>query len=222
MEEYKMASNETLTNLATLLGALQEYNRPERETQMYAKKAMIDMVTQANLSKYKYDLAKAESEDARKLQLFIGQAGVKSTLETAEETKGFRKTSKKLEKSTDLLEGAVEDKSILPIGLKKTLEVKGYRATKEQASMARGENVLDNLYNLNAELPSIVQATASPAAKTVEELLAPYQDTFDMIEESRSLLERSYDNLSDNDKARYNELFEGNTYIANVYRQLGG
>lgn len=217
-----MASNETLTNLATLLGALQEYNRPERETQMYAKKAMIDMVTQANLSKYKYDLAKAESEDARKLQLFIGQAGVKSTLETAEETKGFRKTSKKLEKSTDLLEGAVEDKSILPIGLKKTLEVKGYRATKEQASMARGENVLDNLYNLNAELPSIVQATASPAAKTVEELLAPYQDTFDMIEESRSLLERSYDNLSDNDKARYNELFEGNTYIANVYRQLGG
>lgn len=216
-----MASNETLANLATLLSALQEYNRPERETQMYAKKAMIDMVTQANLAKYKYDLAKAESEDARKLQLFIGQAGVTSALETAEETKGFRKTSKKLEKSTDLLESAIEDKSILPTALQKTLQVKGYKATKEQASMSRGGNVLDNLYNLNAELPGIVQGTANPAAKTVEELLAPYQDTFDMIEESRTLLERSYDNLSDDDKARYNELFEGNTYIANIYRQLG-
>jgi len=213
-----MASNETLANLATLLGALQEYNRPERETQMYAKKAMIDMVTQANLAKYKYDLAKAESEDARKLQLFIGQAGVESTLETAEETKGFRKTSTKIEKSSDLLEEVLEsDREVYA----KPGMLGGSAISKSNVIKGRGENVLDNLYNLNAELPSIVQATASPAAKSIAELLAPYQDTFDMIEESRALLERSYDNLSDNDKARYNELFEGNTYIANVYRQLG-
>lgn len=213
-----MASNETLANLATLLGALQEYNRPERETQMYAKKAMIDMVTQANLAKYKYDLAKAESEDARKLQLFIGQSGVEATLETGEEAKGFRKTSGKIESSSNLLEEVLDsDREVYgQAGLM------GGTASKSTVIKGRGENVLDNLYTLNTELPLIVQGTANPSATSIEELLAPYQDTFDMIEESRTLLERSYDNLSDNDKARYSELFEGNTYIANVYRQLGG
>ena len=37
-----MASNETIKNLATLLGALKDYNQPRRELESYAKKALID------------------------------------------------------------------------------------------------------------------------------------------------------------------------------------
>ena len=37
-----MASNETIQNLATLLGALKDFNQPRREIESYAKKALID------------------------------------------------------------------------------------------------------------------------------------------------------------------------------------
>ena len=186
-----MATNETLANLATLLSALQEYNRPERETQMYAKKAMIDMVTQANLAKYQYDLAKEESEEARQLQLFRGESLVESALETGNEAEEFRKISTKLDKSSELLEEVIlSDKEVYgTAGM-----AGGFATTKSQVEKVRGENVLDNLYSLNSELPSIVEGTANPAAKTIPELLAPFQDTFDMIEESRTLLERSFEN----------------------------
>lgn len=44
-----MASNEAIQNLATLLGALKDYNQPRREMEQYAAKALIDFNMRKNL-----------------------------------------------------------------------------------------------------------------------------------------------------------------------------
>ena len=44
-----MASNETIKNLSTLLGALRDFNAPRREIESYAKKALIDFDIQKKL-----------------------------------------------------------------------------------------------------------------------------------------------------------------------------
>ena len=44
-----MASNETIKNLSTLLGALRDFNEPRRELESYAKKALIDFDIQKKL-----------------------------------------------------------------------------------------------------------------------------------------------------------------------------
>ena len=44
-----MASNETIKNLSTLLGALRDFNEPRREIESYAKKALIDFNMQKKL-----------------------------------------------------------------------------------------------------------------------------------------------------------------------------
>ena len=44
-----MASNETIKNLSTLLGALRDFNEPRREIESYAKKALIDFDIQKKL-----------------------------------------------------------------------------------------------------------------------------------------------------------------------------
>ena len=67
-----MASNETIQNLATLLGALRDYNAPRREMENYAKKALIDF----NLQKKLMDYKKEETE----------MEGIESTFDAAEES----------------------------------------------------------------------------------------------------------------------------------------
>ena len=44
-----MASEETIQSLANLLNALQSFNQPEREAELYAKKALIDFDIQKKL-----------------------------------------------------------------------------------------------------------------------------------------------------------------------------
>ena len=44
-----MASEETIQSLANLLNALQSFNKPEREAELYAKKALIDFDIQKKL-----------------------------------------------------------------------------------------------------------------------------------------------------------------------------
>jgi hypothetical protein len=53
-----MASNETIKNLSTLLGALRDFNQPQREIEAYAKKRLIDMNIEAELA----EIRKAEQE----------------------------------------------------------------------------------------------------------------------------------------------------------------
>ena len=67
-----MASNETIENLATLLGALKDYNAPRREMENYAKKALIDFNLQKKLMDYK-----REEEDIE---------GIETTFNAAEES----------------------------------------------------------------------------------------------------------------------------------------
>jgi len=67
-----MASNETIQNLATLLGALKDYNAPRREMENYAKKALIDFNLQKKLMDYKKEETDIE--------------GIESTFDAAEES----------------------------------------------------------------------------------------------------------------------------------------
>lgn len=53
-----MASNETIKNLSTLLGALRDFNQPQRELDMYAKKRLIDMNIESDLA----EIRKAEQQ----------------------------------------------------------------------------------------------------------------------------------------------------------------
>ena len=50
-----MASNEAIQNLATLLGALKDYNQPRREMEQYAAKALIDFNMKKNLIQLERD-----------------------------------------------------------------------------------------------------------------------------------------------------------------------
>jgi|DEB0MinimDraft_4_1074332.scaffolds.fasta_scaffold01335_2 hypothetical protein len=53
-----MASNETIKNLSTLLGALRDFNQPQRELDAYAKKRLIDMNIESELA----EIRKAEQQ----------------------------------------------------------------------------------------------------------------------------------------------------------------
>jgi hypothetical protein len=53
-----MASNETIKNLSTLLGALRDFNQPQREIDAYAKKRLIDMNIESELA----EIRKAEQQ----------------------------------------------------------------------------------------------------------------------------------------------------------------
>ncbi len=55
-----MASNETIKNLSTLLGALREFNAPQREIDAYAKKRLIDMNIEAELAEIRQAETQAE------------------------------------------------------------------------------------------------------------------------------------------------------------------
>lgn len=57
-----MASNETIKNLATLLGALRDYNQPRREIESYAKKALIDFDMQKKLLDLELERTKEDEE----------------------------------------------------------------------------------------------------------------------------------------------------------------
>jgi len=63
MEEYKMASNETIQSLATLLQALRGFNEPRREMEMYAKKSMLQLENEKSLAEFKYNLERIKAEE---------------------------------------------------------------------------------------------------------------------------------------------------------------
>lgn len=55
-----MASNEAIQNLATLLGALKDFNEPRREMEQYTKKALLNFKLEKDMALYKYNLNEAE------------------------------------------------------------------------------------------------------------------------------------------------------------------
>ena len=57
-----MASNETIKNLSTLLGALRDFNEPRREIESYAKKALIDFNMQKKLLDLELEKTKEDEE----------------------------------------------------------------------------------------------------------------------------------------------------------------
>ena len=69
-----MASNETIKNLSTLLGALRDFNQPQRELDEYAKKRLIDMNIESELAEIKKAEQQAEIDKMlTKKGLALGQ-----------------------------------------------------------------------------------------------------------------------------------------------------
>jgi len=69
-----MASNEAIQNLATLLGALKDYNQPRREMEQYAAKALIDFNMKKNLIELERD--KEYGETSKINQIAAAQASI--------------------------------------------------------------------------------------------------------------------------------------------------
>ena len=71
-----MASNETIQNLATLLGALKDFNQPRREIEQYAAKSLIDFNMKKNLLELERGQAYGDTSKANVIaaaQLSISQ-----------------------------------------------------------------------------------------------------------------------------------------------------
>lgn len=94
-----MASNETIQNLATLLGALREFNQPRREIESYAKKALIDFNMQKKLLDLEIERTK---EDEEVLGLAMAAERARS------QEFGTIPTTEDVEKEVEMLESRAE------------------------------------------------------------------------------------------------------------------
>jgi len=84
-----MASNETIQNLATLLGALKDFNEPRREAEAFASRALIELNSAKELAKYRYDLDLKEKK--RGTATLMGAFGGSDVVQGSEMVKSRKK-----------------------------------------------------------------------------------------------------------------------------------
>jgi hypothetical protein len=104
MEEYKMASNETIQSLATLLQALRGFNEPRREMEMYAKKSMLQLQNEKELAEFKYNLENQEFKNEYLSDVSAITASLKSE---------DYKTPEQLKKETKEVIGSLSGKGFI-------------------------------------------------------------------------------------------------------------
>lgn len=96
-----MASNETIQNLTTLLGALRDFNKPRREIESYAKKRLIDF----NMEKKLLDL---ELERTKQDEEVVGLA--MAAERARNQMFGTVPTTEDVEEQVEMLEKGAKDK----------------------------------------------------------------------------------------------------------------
>lgn len=171
-----MASNETIQNLATLLGALREFNQPRRELESYAKKALIDFDIQKKL------LGLQRQEDEFKKKQAVMDAGL---LESQNILSGVatgqieEKTAEQLEKPRKGYEW--EDWGVVGSIVKGTGKLffdydpdVGYRIN----------NVIDyvNQPEIKAHISNVVSGTSKPSKDRIDSIMQykTYLEKIDM------------------------------------------
>jgi len=143
-----MASNETIQNLSTLLGALREFNQPRREIESYAKKALIDFNMQKKLLDLELERTK---EDEEVLGLAMAAERARS------QEFGMIPTTEDVEKEVEMLEEGAKDKlglgsivaaSLRGPGLQGTLAAQTKsRKNKQQQTLMDAVDLLEtNVY----------------------------------------------------------------------------
>lgn len=143
-----MASNETIQNLATLLGALRDFNQPRREIESYAKKAMIDFNMQKKLLDLELERTK-EDEEVLGLALAAERA--------RNQEFGMIPTTEDVEEEVEMLEEGAKDKlglgsivaaSLRGPGLQGTLTAQTEsRKNKQQQTLMDAVDLLEtNVY----------------------------------------------------------------------------
>jgi hypothetical protein len=143
-----MASNETIQNLATLLGALRDFNQPRREIESYAKKAMIDFNMQKKLLDLELERTK---EDEEVLGLAMAAERARS------QEFGMIPTTEDVEEEIEMLEEGAKDKlglssilsaSLAGPGLQGTLAAqRESRKSKQQQTLMDAVDLLEtNVY----------------------------------------------------------------------------
>lgn len=188
-----MASNETIQNLSTLLGALREFNQPRREIESYAKKALIDF----NMQKKLLDLElQRTKEDEEVLGLAMAAERARS------QEFGMIPTTEDVEKEVEMLEEGAKDKlglgsivaaSLIGPGLQGTLAAQTEsRKNKQQQTLMDAVDLLEtNVYKgtLDPEtgLPTI-SGTFTEAAQLAKGQMK--KDLLAEADEYKSQIER--------------------------------
>lgn len=192
-----MASNETIKNLSTLLGALRDFNQPQRELDAYAKKRLIDMNIESELAEIRKAEQQAEIDKMlTKKGLALGQ-DILAQQALGEAPTAYEAISDAdKERSKDL--GQV-------VGISPLVQVR--KAMKRSGKDL--ENVVKDLSSsvINVHGQAVNQyysGTAGKSPETVKEftMYKQYLDTLD------------YDKLSGDGKYKYDSLYKYmNEYI---------
>ena len=192
-----MASNETIKNLSTLLGALRDFNQPQRELDMYAKKRLIDMNIESELAEMKrIEAEKAMDLLEQKRRISLGPEVIRRKLEG--DIPGVKST---IEEASGEIYGPIRTSLVKGLGVSGLRQLPGTDFDIE--GYERGEDIV-NALDVVREAAASYQPTLSPQG---QEIVTDEQvRDFNMYKQYLQGLD--IERLDTNNREQYNQLLD--------------
>tara|TARA_R110000803_G_scaffold11628_5_gene34636 strand:+ start:292 stop:918 length:627 start_codon:yes stop_codon:yes gene_type:complete len=196
-----MASNETIQNLATLLGALKDFNQPRREAEAFASRALIELNSAKELAKYRYDLD-VEEKNRGKATL-MGAFGGASVIQGP----AMVEAGKKAKKGSEALTRAGENQ----YDINRHGGVLGVPVNRQRTDANVGaKNALSSIEQSMQSVSALLERDPKPGDPVYDQIKSIYTDNYELVSEVSA--QRKH--LSSKNLNRLNTILSSNSQLS--------